>query len=109
MSHLLTVFRVSEDNHGDMDVAILQALLKGRNMISIKYLISHWILLLVHNTALTARPVIRKYNVAFQKTKLWCQMRKDQKPTLLGAFFDLAIAFLYREIRKAMVNLFRNL
>lgn len=29
MSHLLTVFRVSEDNHGDVDVAILQALLKG--------------------------------------------------------------------------------
>lgn len=34
MSHLLTVFRVSEDNHSDMDVAILQALLKGRNTIS---------------------------------------------------------------------------
>lgn len=29
MSHLLTVFRVCEDNHGDVDVAILQALLKG--------------------------------------------------------------------------------
>ncbi|XP_026232352.1 transient receptor potential cation channel subfamily M member 2 [Anabas testudineus] len=29
MSHLLTVFRVSEDNHSDMDVAILQALLKA--------------------------------------------------------------------------------
>ncbi|XP_070771465.1 transient receptor potential cation channel subfamily M member 2 [Enoplosus armatus] len=29
MSHLLTVFRVSEDIHGDVDVAILQALLKA--------------------------------------------------------------------------------
>uniref|UniRef100_A0AAX7V6J8 Transient receptor potential cation channel subfamily M member 2 n=1 Tax=Astatotilapia calliptera TaxID=8154 RepID=A0AAX7V6J8_ASTCA len=29
MSHLLTVFRVSEDYHGDLDVAILQALLKA--------------------------------------------------------------------------------
>ncbi|XP_062287944.1 transient receptor potential cation channel subfamily M member 2 isoform X1 [Scomber scombrus] len=29
MSHLLTVFRVSEDNHCDVDVAILQALLKA--------------------------------------------------------------------------------
>uniref|UniRef100_A0A673C9F8 Transient receptor potential cation channel, subfamily M, member 2 n=1 Tax=Sphaeramia orbicularis TaxID=375764 RepID=A0A673C9F8_9TELE len=29
MSHLLTVFRVSEDSHGDVDVAILQALLKA--------------------------------------------------------------------------------
>lgn len=29
MSHLLTVFRVCEDNHADVDVAILQALLKG--------------------------------------------------------------------------------
>ncbi|XP_045910552.1 transient receptor potential cation channel subfamily M member 2 isoform X2 [Micropterus dolomieu] len=29
MSNLLTVFRVSEDNHGDLDVAILQALLKA--------------------------------------------------------------------------------
>lgn len=29
MPHLLTVFRVCEDNHGDVDVAILQALLKG--------------------------------------------------------------------------------
>ncbi|XP_076603767.1 transient receptor potential cation channel subfamily M member 2 [Chaetodon auriga] len=29
MSHLLTVFRVSEDNHRDVDVAILQALLKA--------------------------------------------------------------------------------
>ncbi|XP_070831670.1 transient receptor potential cation channel subfamily M member 2 isoform X2 [Chaetodon trifascialis] len=29
MSHLLTVFRASEDNRGDMDVAILQALLKA--------------------------------------------------------------------------------
>ncbi|XP_041662819.1 transient receptor potential cation channel subfamily M member 2-like isoform X1 [Cheilinus undulatus] len=27
--HLLTVFRISEDNHGDVDVAILQALLKA--------------------------------------------------------------------------------
>lgn len=33
MSHLLTVFRVSEDSHGDVDVAILQALLKGRDLI----------------------------------------------------------------------------
>lgn len=30
MTHLLSVFRVSEDNHGDVDVAILQALLKGK-------------------------------------------------------------------------------
>lgn len=29
MTHLLSVFRASEDNHGDVDVAILQALLKG--------------------------------------------------------------------------------
>lgn len=29
MRHLLTVFRVCEDNHGDVDVAILQALLKA--------------------------------------------------------------------------------
>lgn len=29
MSHLLTVFGVCEDNQGDVDVAILQALLKG--------------------------------------------------------------------------------
>ncbi|KAM7407582.1 hypothetical protein PAMA_003348 [Pampus argenteus] len=29
MSHLLTVFRVTEDSHGDVDVAILQALLKA--------------------------------------------------------------------------------
>ncbi|CAB1430717.1 unnamed protein product [Pleuronectes platessa] len=29
LPHLLTVFRVSEDSHGDMDVAILQALLKA--------------------------------------------------------------------------------
>uniref|UniRef100_H2U1T6 Transient receptor potential cation channel, subfamily M, member 2 n=1 Tax=Takifugu rubripes TaxID=31033 RepID=H2U1T6_TAKRU len=29
MTHLLSVFRVSEDNHGDVDVAILQALLKA--------------------------------------------------------------------------------
>ncbi|XP_071321114.1 transient receptor potential cation channel subfamily M member 2 [Trachinotus anak] len=29
MPHLLTVFRVSEDSHGDVDVAILQALLKA--------------------------------------------------------------------------------
>ncbi|XP_028446835.1 transient receptor potential cation channel subfamily M member 2 isoform X4 [Perca flavescens] len=29
MSHLLTIFRISEDNHGDVDVAILQALLKA--------------------------------------------------------------------------------
>ncbi|XP_034042353.1 transient receptor potential cation channel subfamily M member 2 isoform X2 [Thalassophryne amazonica] len=29
MPHLLTVFRVSEDKHGDLDVAILQALLKA--------------------------------------------------------------------------------
>uniref|UniRef100_A0A674A5H8 Transient receptor potential cation channel, subfamily M, member 2 n=1 Tax=Salmo trutta TaxID=8032 RepID=A0A674A5H8_SALTR len=28
-AHLLTVFRMSEDNHGDVDVAILQALLKA--------------------------------------------------------------------------------
>uniref|UniRef100_A0A8C4FF86 Transient receptor potential cation channel, subfamily M, member 2 n=1 Tax=Dicentrarchus labrax TaxID=13489 RepID=A0A8C4FF86_DICLA len=28
MSHLLTIFTVSEDHHGDVDVAILQALLK---------------------------------------------------------------------------------
>lgn len=28
--HLLTVFRPSEDSHGYLDVAILQALLKGR-------------------------------------------------------------------------------
>lgn len=33
MSHLLTVFRVSEDNHRAVDVAILQALLKGRDLI----------------------------------------------------------------------------
>lgn len=32
MSHLLTVFRVSEDYRGDLDVAILQALLKGKKM-----------------------------------------------------------------------------
>nr|XP_040058326.1 transient receptor potential cation channel subfamily M member 2 isoform X2 [Gasterosteus aculeatus aculeatus] len=29
ISHLLTVFRISEDNHRDVDVAILQALLKA--------------------------------------------------------------------------------
>ncbi|XP_068428649.1 transient receptor potential cation channel subfamily M member 2 isoform X2 [Clinocottus analis] len=29
MSHWLTIFRISEDNHGDLDVAILQALLKA--------------------------------------------------------------------------------
>ncbi|XP_029314727.1 transient receptor potential cation channel subfamily M member 2 [Cottoperca gobio] len=29
MSQLLTIFRISEDNHGDVDVAILQALLKA--------------------------------------------------------------------------------
>ncbi|XP_021180116.2 transient receptor potential cation channel subfamily M member 2 isoform X1 [Fundulus heteroclitus] len=29
MSHLLTIFRASEEDHGDMDVAILQALLKA--------------------------------------------------------------------------------
>uniref|UniRef100_A0A667XU13 Transient receptor potential cation channel, subfamily M, member 2 n=1 Tax=Myripristis murdjan TaxID=586833 RepID=A0A667XU13_9TELE len=29
MPHLLTVFRISEDKHGDVDVAILQALLKA--------------------------------------------------------------------------------
>ncbi|TNN03107.1 hypothetical protein fugu_000136 [Takifugu bimaculatus] len=29
MTHLLSVFRVSEDNHGDVDVAILQSLLKA--------------------------------------------------------------------------------
>uniref|UniRef100_A0A8C3ARZ7 Transient receptor potential cation channel, subfamily M, member 2 n=1 Tax=Cyclopterus lumpus TaxID=8103 RepID=A0A8C3ARZ7_CYCLU len=29
MSHWLTIFRISEDNHGDVDVAILQALLKA--------------------------------------------------------------------------------
>ncbi|KAG7503560.1 transient receptor potential cation channel subfamily M member 2 [Solea senegalensis] len=29
LPHLLTVFRVSEDSHGDVDVAILQALLKA--------------------------------------------------------------------------------
>ncbi|KAM8855420.1 transient receptor potential cation channel subfamily M member 2 isoform 2-T2 [Spinachia spinachia] len=29
MSHLLTMFRISEDNHSDVDVAILQALLKA--------------------------------------------------------------------------------
>ncbi|XP_034059864.1 LOW QUALITY PROTEIN: transient receptor potential cation channel subfamily M member 2 [Gymnodraco acuticeps] len=29
MPHLLTIFRISEDNHGDVDVAILQALLKA--------------------------------------------------------------------------------
>uniref|UniRef100_UPI0037E9964E transient receptor potential cation channel subfamily M member 2 n=1 Tax=Semicossyphus pulcher TaxID=241346 RepID=UPI0037E9964E len=29
MPHLLTVFRISEDTHGDVDVAILQALLKA--------------------------------------------------------------------------------
>ncbi|XP_035531934.1 transient receptor potential cation channel subfamily M member 2 [Morone saxatilis] len=29
MSHLLTIFTVSEDHHGDVDVAILQALLKA--------------------------------------------------------------------------------
>ncbi|XP_037644765.1 transient receptor potential cation channel subfamily M member 2 [Sebastes umbrosus] len=29
MSHLLTIFRISEDNHGDVDMAILQALLKA--------------------------------------------------------------------------------
>ncbi|KAM9347244.1 transient receptor potential cation channel subfamily M member 2 [Symphorus nematophorus] len=29
MSHLLTIFRVSEDSHSDVDVAILQALLKA--------------------------------------------------------------------------------
>lgn len=33
MSHLLTVFRVNKDNHEDVDVAILQALLKGRDLI----------------------------------------------------------------------------
>lgn len=32
MSHLLTIFRVSENSLWDLDVAILQALLKGRNM-----------------------------------------------------------------------------
>uniref|UniRef100_A0A3P9LM50 Transient receptor potential cation channel, subfamily M, member 2 n=1 Tax=Oryzias latipes TaxID=8090 RepID=A0A3P9LM50_ORYLA len=29
MSHLLTIFRVTEDSHGDVDVAILKALLKA--------------------------------------------------------------------------------
>ncbi|XP_037831853.1 transient receptor potential cation channel subfamily M member 2 [Kryptolebias marmoratus] len=29
MSHLLTIFRVNEDNYGDVDMAILQALLKA--------------------------------------------------------------------------------
>nr|XP_029136475.1 transient receptor potential cation channel subfamily M member 2-like [Labrus bergylta] len=29
MPHLLTIFRISEDDHGDVDVAILQALLKA--------------------------------------------------------------------------------
>ncbi|XP_078119009.1 LOW QUALITY PROTEIN: transient receptor potential cation channel subfamily M member 2 [Sander vitreus] len=29
MSHLLTIFRIGEENHGDVDVAILQALLKA--------------------------------------------------------------------------------
>lgn len=38
MSHLLTVFRVSEDNRGDVDVAILQALFKGGNMVFIRML-----------------------------------------------------------------------
>lgn len=33
MSHLLTIFRVGPDNQGDVDVAILQALLKGRDFI----------------------------------------------------------------------------
>lgn len=32
MTHLLSVFRASEDNHGDVDVAILQALLKGKRL-----------------------------------------------------------------------------
>lgn len=32
MSHLLTVFGVCEDNQGDVDVAILQALLKGEDL-----------------------------------------------------------------------------
>lgn len=30
-SHLLTIFRVREDSHGDVDVAILKALLKGNH------------------------------------------------------------------------------
>lgn len=68
MSHLLTVFRVSVDNHGEMDVAILQALFKGRNMVSINDTSPTG--LLVYYTALKARPGIRKYNAAFQKTKL---------------------------------------
>ena len=29
MTHLLSVFRAGEDTHGDVDMAILQALLKG--------------------------------------------------------------------------------
>lgn len=29
MTHLLSVFRASEDAHGDVDMAILLALLKG--------------------------------------------------------------------------------
>ncbi|MEQ2238074.1 Transient receptor putative cation channel subfamily M member 2, partial [Ilyodon furcidens] len=38
MSHLLTVFRAREDGHGDVDVAILQALLKGNYSAWQKYL-----------------------------------------------------------------------
>lgn len=32
MPHLLTVFRVSEGKHEDVDVAILQALLKSKDI-----------------------------------------------------------------------------
>lgn len=38
MSHLLTVFRVSEDHQGDVDVAILRALFKGGDMVSTQML-----------------------------------------------------------------------
>lgn len=41
MTHLLSVFRTSEDNHGDVDMAILQALLKGSPSI-FHYIMSDW-------------------------------------------------------------------
>lgn len=43
MSHLLTVFRVSEDGHSNVDVAILHALLKGRALIFTMMALPDWV------------------------------------------------------------------
>lgn len=51
MPHLLTIFRISEDNHGDVDVAILQALLKGKDLVLPKMLSTRLERLQACNTA----------------------------------------------------------